>query len=390
MAQASALPDGSEEPMDPVSSPRDFMRRTRLIVMGPLPPPIHGVAVSTSLVLANERLRTAFEVEHIDTTDSRSIANMGRWDFTNIRLGVANLVTLARRLRRSPGILYLPLSETTAGFVRDSLFILIASVRGWKLAVHCRNSTFREFYGSRTSVTKAWIGYTLRRVDALAVLGESLRHLFVGLVPQERIVVVPNGTPDVPRRVEPVPHLVVYLSNLSRKKGADYAVRAALRVLSEEPQARFVFAGAWEDDDFEREVTQLARAAKGRISFLPPISGDGKHELLQSAWTLLFPVAWGEGHPRIVLEALAAGVPVVTTDRATIADTVGDAGFVLPDPEEDALADRILRLLRDVALRERMSAAARARYVERFTQQEADRRISEWLTDLADSDGQKR
>ena len=59
------------------------MRRSRLIVIvGPLPPPIHGVTVSTSLVLRNELLRERFDVEHLDTSDHRTGRNVGTWDAT--------------------------------------------------------------------------------------------------------------------------------------------------------------------------------------------------------------------------------------------------------------------------------------------------------------------
>jgi len=73
----------------------------------------------------------------------------------------------------------------------------------------------------------------------------------------------------------------------------------------------------------------------------------------------------------------------VTTDRATISDTVGDAGFVLRDPIPKELADHLLTLLRDGVLRQRMSAAARRRYLERFTQEQADRRFVDWLEEVA-------
>ena len=289
---------------------------------------------------------------------------MGRWDFLNVSLGLLNLLALARRLRRRNGIVYLPLSETTGGFVRDSLFILAASARGWKTAVHCRNSTLREFYASRGVPMRAWIRFTLKRVDAVAVLGESLRDLFTGLVAAERVSVVPNGTPDVGPGLDSAgsePCSVPEQPVVGRR-GRMSPSRAALLVLAQRAgSAEFIFAGAWEDADFEREVKDLAEPIDGRIKFLPPITGAEKEDLLSQAWVLLFPVVWGEGHPRIVLEALAAGVPVVTTDRATILDTVGDAGYVLPDPDPEELAHRILELVDQPALRQRLSTAARAR-----------------------------
>ena len=82
-----------------------------------------------------------------------------------------------------------------------------------------------------------------------------------------------------------------------------------------------------------------------------------------------------------MLEAMSAGLPVVTTDRGAIAETVrdGEGGFVLRDPVPEELAERTCRLLEDSALRERMSEAARRRYLEEFTQEHADRRLAEWL-----------
>ncbi len=82
---------------------------------------------------------------------------------------------------------------------------------------------------------------------------------------------------------------------------------------------------------------------------------------------------------------MAAGVPVVTTDRGAIAETVGHevAGYVLPDPVPSELADRMLRLLRDGSLRAGMSRAARSRYLERFTQETSDKAVADWLTRVA-------
>ena len=88
-----------------------------------------------------------------------------------------------------------------------------------------------------------------------------------------------------------------------------------------------------------------------------------------------------------MLEAIAAGLPVVTTRRGAIQETIvdGDSGFVLDDPVPGALADQVLRLLEDSELRARMGERARERYLAEFTQQQADRRLAEWLWSVAAS-----
>ena len=113
--------------------------------------------------------------------------------------------------------------------------------------------------------------------------------------------------------------------------------------------------------------------------------GAEKSRLLASAAVLLFPPVEPEGHPRVVVEALAAGIPVVTTNRGAIGETVvdGESGFVLDEPDPPVLASCVLRLLDDDSLRERQSRAARDRYLSLFTQERADRRLADWLVAVA-------
>jgi glycosyltransferase involved in cell wall biosynthesis len=357
-----------------------------LIVIGPLPPPSHGVSVSTSLVLANPFLRQRFNVSHLDTSDSRSRENIGRWDATNVQLGFRALGRLLSMLQHGPGVVYLPISQGGGGLLRDSLFIHAAKVRGWRVAVHLRGSELHQVYAESAWPSRLWMRATFARIDSLAVMGESVRGTMEGLLAPARIAVVPNGTPDPhPNGALRDDSTVLFLSNLRRRKGVLPSLEAALIVVDRHPSARFVFAGDWEDARLERELRQRAARAADRIQFVGSVDGEGKRRLLLSASVLLFPPLLPEGHPRVVLEAMAAGLPVVTTDRGTIAETVpdGEAGFVLAEPTPDALADRILRLLLDDDLRARMSTEARRRYLERFTQEDADRRLADWLTAVA-------
>jgi len=361
-------------------------RRQRLIVIGPVPPPVHGVTVSTRLVLANPLLRERFDVEHLDTSDRRSAENIGSWDFVNVVLALKHLTKLISRVRGDKGLVYLPLSQNTGGVLRDSLFIHVAAGAGWRVAAHLRGSEFRGFYLARGRAFRWWIRRSLNNLDSLAVMGNSLTSLFDGIVPRERIAVVPNGTPAVERNeLGARSDRILFLSNLRRRKGVVEALDAALITVLEDPEAQFVFVGEWEDERLENLLRRRAEAANGRIRFLPAVFGGDKDRLLLSSSILLFPPVEPEGHPRVVLEAMSAGLPVVTTDRGAIAETVvdGESGFVLRDPVPEELADRLLRLLRDEALRRRMGEAARRRYLAEFTQPKADRRLADWLEDVA-------
>lgn len=356
-------------------------------MIGPLPPPVHGVTISTSLVLANPLLAERFSVEHLDTSDPRSgRANIGRWDATNVVVALRAAARLARTLRGGRGLVYLPLSQGRPAFLRDALFIWLGSLRGWRVTSHLRGSELDVLYRAQPRPLRWWMRRILARVDSMAVLGASLIPVFDGLIPTERIAVVPNGTPDLADQGHVrEPDTVLFFSNLRRRKGLVEAVEAAERVIARHPTARFRFVGNWEDEELARELHERTEGLGDRITFVPGVTGEDKHAALLSAAILLFPPVLPEGHPRVVLEGLAAGLPVVTTDRGAIADTVvdGESGFVLPDPLPDQLADRILRLLEDDDLRERMSRAARERYLACFTQERADRRLADWLEGVA-------
>ena len=224
------------------------MTRPRLIVVGPLPPPVHGVTVSTKLVLENQELNARFRVEHLDTSDHRSLGNVGAWDGRNIVGALVSVTRLLFRLRPPSGVLYLPVSQSTPGFVRDSLFIVLGHALRWKVAVHLRGGEFQEFYARSRAPMRWWMRLVIQGITSAAVMGRSLRGEFSGLIPHERIAVVPNGTPDLePDGATRDPERVLFLSNLRRRKGVVESVDAALEVLKRRSTARFVFAGAWED-----------------------------------------------------------------------------------------------------------------------------------------------
>jgi glycosyltransferase involved in cell wall biosynthesis len=360
--------------------------KKRLVVIGPVPPQYHGVTVSTTLVLANRLLQAVFDVHHVDTSDDRSGKNIGRWDLRNMLLATRALIRLARSLRDPSDVVYLPLSQNVAGFVRDSLLVHIAALRGCRIAVHLRGGEFRAFYEGSPRLLRNWIRRTLSRVTSVAVMGDSLRWVFEGLVPSDRIAVVPNGTPEpvADGAVRDVA-TVLFLSNLRRRKGVVEAVEAARLVVREHAAARFLFVGEWEDESLERELRALAADAGGRIRFQPPVAGPEKDRLLASASVMLFPPIEAEGHPRVVIEALAVGMPVIATDRGAIRDTIvdGSCGFLLEEAVPSELAAQVVRLLENDDLRCRMGRAARARYLDAFTQERTDRTFVDWILNVA-------
>ncbi len=281
-------------------------------------------------------------------------------------------------LRGPQGVVYLPISQSVQAFLRDSLYIRIASSRGWRVAAHLRGSDFSTMYEQAPRWARFWIRRTFTRVDSIAVMGESLRGVFAGIAPEERIDVVWNGTPEIPPKAACVRDrkLGLFLSNFWRRKGVVEAVDAATHRGVRQTRRRASSSPETGRTPSSRRCSASESAiSDGRIEFRTVVTGEALRDLFREAGFLLFPPVEPEGHPRVVIEALAAGLPVVTTDRGTITETIvdGESGFVLDQPDPNRLAERMLTLIRDQSQWERMSRAARERHQARYTVDAADR-----------------
>jgi glycosyltransferase involved in cell wall biosynthesis len=367
-----------------------------ILVIGPTPPPLHGVAVSTQLILDSPVL-AAFRRVHLDTSDRRSGRNIGAFEPGNVVLALWHaLMCLILLGWRRPRLVYLPISQGAGGYLRDLAFILPCEALGVPVVVHLRGSEFRQFYTNAHPLLQALIRYSLARVARVIVLGETLRDIFDGLVPPERVAVVPNGTPDIHPGLAPADKPAgrvrgLYLSNLRRRKGVLVALAAAIQSLQRYPQLEFVFAGEWRFAHVRDEALALV-AASGvgdRLHFVGAVDGDDKQRLLLSADFFVFPPIEPEGHPRVVLEAMAAGLPVITTPQGALIETVveGCTGFFVEPGDASAIVAHIARLIEDPDRRIAMGRAARERYLSEYTAEVAHARLLRVFADVLDAPG---
>jgi glycosyltransferase involved in cell wall biosynthesis len=262
--------------------------------------------------------------------------------------------------------------------------VLHAEVEGWSLAalqaVSARVApvvlfTWENRRGPRRRLARVIERVVLRRV-AFVIAGSGAaraRVLRLG-VPSERVIVLPQFGVDTTRYVggaamergggpgrRPV---VGYVGRLVAEKGVDVLMDAAEPL---EVQVLVVGAGP-ERATLERRV---ASWSPGKVIFTGAIAHEDVPDHLAALDVLVLPSrttpGWAEQFGHVLIEAMAAGVPVVGSVSGAIPEVVGDAGLLFPEGDAAALRARLRELLDDGALRRTVVERGRARVAQCYT-----------------------
>ena len=223
-----------------------------------------------------------------------------------------------------------------------------------------------------------------RRTSHVIAVSDAIQRRLVerdGVAP-DKITLLPNTVPParqthgdalpLPAELADKP-LVGVVARLQPEKGVASFLRAASHVAREVPEARFVVVG---DGPLRKELFGLAEelGVRDRVLFL------GFRPDAQALLKLMDVVAVpsvSEGTPLVVLEAMAAGVPVVASRVGGIPGQIqpGRQGILVPPGDAKALGDALLGLLHDPELARRMGEAGRLRAETEFSHENMVRKV---------------
>ena len=197
---------------------------------------------------------------------------------------------------------------------------------------------------------------TFDRVDLYLAISRFVRdkHVQAGL-PAGRIAVKPNFAWEGARRESPGEYFL-YVGRLAAEKGVDALLQAWTRI-----DARLLIVGEGPEE------TRLKAIAPSSVEFRPSVSPSEVQTLLSHARALMVPSVWYEGAGKVVLEAYAAGVPVVANRIGALPEVIedGSSGLLLPSHDPEAWEKAAFALLDD-SLAERMGNAAQMLWQERY------------------------
>ena len=229
-------------------------------------------------------------------------------------------------------------------------------------------------YNSRISLIQNRIDRRVMRRSAAAMCAtEAARSVLEIKGFEGRIEVIPYGvdTPFLAGNIEPAlpqkPQVfrIGYVGRFLKMKGLDNLIEAASKI--KDSQLLLIGQG-----DYEGAMRTLIerKGITNRTMILSPVAREKLPSYLTTLDVLVLPSrttpGWMEQLGRVLLEAMAVGVPVIGSDSGAIPEVIGDAGIIYPEDEPHTLARSLENLRNDPSLRQEMIRRGKQRIASRY------------------------
>jgi glycosyltransferase involved in cell wall biosynthesis len=340
-------------------------RRPRILHIGPAPTVPDGGIAAYLLGLLASPLREGFDLGVLDVQVPEFFRRHRRWrGLLSIRFAAGLLWRLAWR---RPQLVHVHTSEY-GGFWEKSLLAALARRAGCPVLLHLHGGSFDHFLKSLEGIQAQRAAASLSRASRVIVLSENWRPLVAHFAPSERIEVLPNAIrwaefAALERPAAGSSTRLLFLGMVSARKGLDELLQAVLE-LTHEPALEFTLEIVGHEEftgDWSRYRECFAAAGLGnRVRFLGAAYGAEKLAALRRADLFVLP-SRSESFGIANLEAMAAGLPVVSTRTGAIPEYIQDGvhGLLVEPGDARGLAAALRTLICDPAARLRMGAAAR-------------------------------
>lgn len=321
----------------------------KILFIAPLPPPING----HSLVC-----QTLYD--GLKSGNSMAIVDLKKQGLKDGKVSWNRLAEIFRvfvetwKKKKNSDVVYLTISESLAGNLKDLLFYIICYSFLPKLYIHLHGGSIRKLLFDCYPLLFAINRFFIRKIGGVIISGKSHLGIFEDYVKSEKIHTIPNFAPsymfiseiDFERKFKNLPEKanILFLSNMIPQKGY-LLLLEAFQALKKEIKVGFIlnFAGRFDSKE-ESDFFHHAIKDETQILYHGIVSDDRKRDLFQSAHIFILPTMFFEGQPVAILEGYAAGCVVLTTGQSGILDVFenNSNGFQLRTGSIESIVENLL------------------------------------------------
>lgn len=229
-----------------------------------------------------------------------------------------------------------------------------------------------DWFPSQIFSTRLLVPQTIRKADKIIVVSEStkkdLKELFNAKA--KKVVVIHEGVsvekiPIKSKKIDGInkfklwPNYILFIGTLERRKNLVNLARAYKKLITWDKKFekyQLVIAGneAWKSEEIHDEVRELK--LNNFVKFLGYVTHNEKIDLIKKAVCLVSPSSY-EGFGLVLVEAMALGTPIITSDISSMPEVVGKAGILIDPEKEEEIAKTLKKLLSNKELQNKLSRA---------------------------------
>ena len=341
-----------------------------------IPPPVNGAAIMGQYVRNSEAINQKFKTDYINLTTSFALEKIGRGGFYKVRVVFKILwITLKALWKKPYDLCYVSLTAKGVGFYKDLLVVCVLKLFKQNIIYHFHNKGVKEF--GKKGINNFFYRFVFKNTKSV-LLSPRLYSDIENYVHESNVYYCPNGIENSPNlNIEASNHAAqnkvcqfLFLSNMMIEKGVLELLNACQLLKLRNLPFECHFIGAWSDiseDFFEQTVSDLGISkhvfAHGKKY------NDDKLEFFSKADVFVFPTYYhNETFGLVILEAMQAGLPVISTNEGGIPDVVidGVTGILVQQKNAIMLADKMEFLIISPKTRKKMGIAGKNRYLKLF------------------------
>lgn len=350
------------------------MRKPKILFLMQLPPPVHGASVVNKSIMDSPRLNSTFNTLFFNISPAKDLTDIGNFSLKKIFLFLSIAFNSTRLyLKFKPDLVYLTLSPHGLGLYKDGIIALIIKAFGGKLVFHLHGKGIKK-----TAESNKFKLYVYRLIFKKASIIHLAQSLFYDVEPvrdrSSSLVAIPNGISPpqvtVDNTKKQSTFTFIYLSNLVRTKGADILIKAA-SIVNKTHSGLFKvkIIGKPSNLQYKEELDSLITPElHNSISFLGPLYDKKKTDELSSSHVFVLPTK-NDCFPLSILEAMAAGLVVISTNEGAISDIVdhGVTGELLQEATPESLAEVMIRFIDDSTYYSSCALAGHKKFMLQYT-----------------------
>ncbi|BAY20657.1 group 1 glycosyl transferase [Calothrix sp. NIES-2100] len=314
-----------------------------------------GIATVEQLIL--KYAPNEIKIQHLTSHDEGSITH-------RLIVFIKALISLLSQLIfQKTDIVYIHLSDG-GSVLRKAIIALTAFIFQKPVFIHAHGAEFHVTYSRLPLWAKKWLNAIFRKCQGFIVLSNTWKDFYVtnlGLNPQQ-VFVLPNPTElpiEIPQRLSVKKVTLLFCGRVGQRKGAFDLIQAFANLPSTiKDRSQLILAGDGDLEAGQNLVNSLNLAEY--ITFLGWVDSQKRNELLADADVFILP-SYNEGLPMAILEAMAWGLPVISTPVGGIPELVVPQknGLLVTPGDVENLSQAMQTLIANETLRLAMGEAAR-------------------------------